>query len=64
MTGMAMDAATNPDTQAFISGLHALKRIADPAEIAGAALFLLSDLSSFVTGSAMLADGGNSISKV
>lgn len=64
MTGMAMDAATNPQTAAFIAGLHALKRIAEPDEIAGAALFLASDLASFVTGTAMLADGGNSICKV
>lgn len=64
LTPTAMDALTNPETEALISGLHALKRMAKPEEIANAALFLLSDLSSFVTGSAMLADGGNSISKV
>ena len=63
-TAMAMDARTNPQTEAFIAGLHALKRMAQPVEIANAALFLASDLSSFVTGSAMLVDGGNSISKV
>lgn len=64
LTAMAMDAATNPQTKAFIGALHALKRIAAPIEIANAALFLASDLASFVTGSAMLADGGNSISKL
>lgn len=64
MTEMAKDAATNPETAEFIAGLHALKRMAQPQEIANAALFLLSDLSSFVTGSAMLADGGNSIAKI
>jgi NAD(P)-dependent dehydrogenase (short-subunit alcohol dehydrogenase family) len=64
MTRIAMDAATNPETQAFIAGLHALKRMAAPEEIADAALFLLSDMASFVTGSAMLADGGNSICKM
>ena len=64
LTAIAMDAATNPETAAFISGLHALKRMAEPEEIADAALFLLSDMASFVTGSAMLADGGNSICKM
>ena len=64
LTRIAMDAATNPETAAFISGLHALKRMAEPEEIADAALFLLSDMASFVTGSAMLEDGGNSICKM
>ncbi|MCB1340910.1 MAG: SDR family oxidoreductase [Pseudooceanicola sp.] len=63
-TAMAGDALSNPDTAAFIAGLHALKRMAAPDEIAGAALFLLSEMASFVTGSALLADGGNSIAKV
>lgn len=48
----------------FVRGLHALKRMAEPSEIGRAALFLLSDHASFVTGSAMIADGGNSISKL
>lgn len=56
-------APQDADTQTFISGLHALKRMAEPSEIAGAALFLLSAEASFVTGMAMLADGGNSICK-
>lgn len=47
-----------------IAAFHALKRIAEPEEIAAAALFLASDESLFVTGSAMLVDGGNSITKV
>lgn len=60
-TAMAGD---DPGTHEAISQFHALKRMAEPDEIAQAALFLLSDQSSFVTGSAMLADGGNSISKI
>lgn len=38
--------------------LHALKRLGEPEEIAEAIVWLLSDAASFVTGSAMLADGG------
>jgi NAD(P)-dependent dehydrogenase (short-subunit alcohol dehydrogenase family) len=48
---------------AFVEGLHALKRIAAPEEIARSVLYLASEASSFVTGSAMLVDGGVSISR-
>ena len=52
-----------PEVLAFVEGLHALKRIAQPQEIARAALFLASDASSFTTGSALFADGGISITR-
>lgn len=57
-TAMAGD---DVEIQDFIASLHPLKRMAAPEEIAEAALFLLSDRSTFVTGSAMVADGGISI---
>lgn len=38
--------------------LHLLGRFAKPEEIAAAALFLVSDDASFVTGSSLLVDGG------
>lgn len=56
-------AGDDPQAHEWVRGLHALKRMADPEEIAQAALFLVSDQSSFVTGSAMVVDGGNSINK-
>jgi NAD(P)-dependent dehydrogenase (short-subunit alcohol dehydrogenase family) len=42
---------------------HALKRMAQPSEIAAAALYLASDESAFVTGSAMVVDGGYTCGK-
>lgn len=54
-TAMAGD---EPDTLSFIAGLHPVGRLADPAEIAQLALFLLSDRSTFMTGTPTLVDGG------
>src|ERR1700744_1071622 len=51
------------ESQAWISGLHALKRVATPAELAKSVLYLASDESSFVTGTAALVDGGASITR-
>lgn len=47
----------------FVRGLHALKRSASPDEIANAALFLVSDSASFLTGAGYLTDGGISINR-
>ncbi|RWC91264.1 MAG: SDR family oxidoreductase [Mesorhizobium sp.] len=54
---------TTPEARAFVEGLHALKRMAQPQEIARSALYLASDASSFTTGTALFADGGVSISR-
>jgi hypothetical protein len=39
----------------------ALRRAAPPEELAGAVMFLLSDLGGFVTGQTVVVDGGSSI---
>jgi hypothetical protein len=54
-------AGGDPADHEYIAGLHPVGRMADPNEIAQAALFLVSEQSSFVTGSALLADGGISV---
>jgi NAD(P)-dependent dehydrogenase (short-subunit alcohol dehydrogenase family) len=58
-TPMAGDAAQKE----WAAGLHAMKRIAEPEELAQAALFLASSMSSFVAGAALFADGGNAAVK-
>ena len=47
-----------PNTREQLAAQHALGRILRPEEIANVALFLASDLSSAITGAAVLADGG------
>ena len=52
-----------PEVRTYVEGLHALKRLATPEEIARSVLHLASDASSFVTGTTFLVDGGVSISR-
>lgn len=62
-TAMGRQMSNTPEAFAQVAQLHALKRLAMPEEIAQAALYLASDASSFVTGTAMLVDGGVSIQR-
>jgi NAD(P)-dependent dehydrogenase (short-subunit alcohol dehydrogenase family) len=62
-TPMYRDMNHNAESQAFITQLHALKRVATPEELARSVLYLASDDSSFVTGTASLVDGGASITR-
>lgn len=51
------------ESQTFVTNLHALKRVAQPEELARSVLYLASDDSAFVTGTASLVDGGASITR-
>jgi NAD(P)-dependent dehydrogenase (short-subunit alcohol dehydrogenase family) len=51
-------AAKSPGLLDRLTGRTPLRRMADPAEIAEAAAWLLSDRSSFVTGTVLRVDGG------
>lgn len=41
-----------------LASMHVLNRFAEPEEMVGAAIFLVSDASTFVTGTTILVDGG------
>jgi NAD(P)-dependent dehydrogenase (short-subunit alcohol dehydrogenase family) len=62
-TPMGRAAVNSEQALEYVRGLHALKRIAEPEEIARSALYLASEASSFTTGTALLVDGGVSISR-
>jgi NAD(P)-dependent dehydrogenase (short-subunit alcohol dehydrogenase family) len=51
----------NPDIYKVIMDRTPLKRIADPQDMANAAVFLASDKSSFITGQNIIVDGGLTI---
>ncbi|MES3022946.1 MAG: SDR family oxidoreductase [Pseudomonadota bacterium] len=62
-TPMGRRTANTPEARAFVEGLYALKRLAQPEEIARSALYLASEASSFSTGSSLMVDGGVSINR-
>lgn len=51
--------ALPPERQAELMSPQAIKRLGEPAEVAEAVVWLLSDRASFVTGTAMQVDAGS-----
>lgn len=54
---------TTPEAEAAMANMHALKRVGRPDELARSVLYLASEDSSFVTGTAAFVDGGVSITR-
>lgn len=61
-TRFASALVANPTIRNHVVGRTPLARHAQPVEIAGAAVYLLSDAASFVTGATIVVDGGMTVS--
>jgi len=53
-----MTAALPPEAQGALLGQISLGRLGQPADVAGAVLFLASDLARYITGQVLVVDGG------
>lgn len=57
-TGMTREVLKNKEIREMFLAPIPLKRFAQPVDVAHAALFLASDMSSYITGVALPVDGG------
>lgn len=57
-TELTDDLLGNPAQLARVTARIPMGRLGDPAELGGAAVFLLSDMSAYVTGQQIVVDGG------
>jgi len=51
----------NPKAKAYVESMTPLRRLGDPDDIAGVAMFLASPASRFITGQSIVADGGTMV---
>lgn len=57
-TDLNKDDLASPGKLAYMKGRIPLGRLGDPTDVAQAVVFLASDMASYITGAALLVDGG------
>ena len=58
LTDINRDDLSDPSKRAYMEGRVPLGRLGQPDDLAGPIIFLASDLANYVTGAALLVDGG------
>jgi L-rhamnose 1-dehydrogenase len=58
LTDINREDLSDPAKRAYMEGRIPLGRLGEPDDVAGPILFLASDLARYVTGAALLVDGG------
>jgi L-rhamnose 1-dehydrogenase len=58
LTDINKDDLADPAKRAYMEGRVPLGRLGQPDDLAGPIIFLASDLAGYVTGAALLVDGG------
>jgi L-rhamnose 1-dehydrogenase len=58
LTDINKEDLADPKKRAYMEGRIPLGRLGEPDDLAGPILFLASDLARYVTGAALLVDGG------
>lgn len=61
-TAMTAEAYSDEDVRAERAGATPLGRLCDPSEVADSVAFLASERASYITGEALVVDGGYSVS--
>jgi L-rhamnose 1-dehydrogenase len=58
LTDINKDDLADPNKRAYMAGRVPLGRLGEPEDVAGPIVFLASDLARYITGAALLVDGG------
>jgi L-rhamnose 1-dehydrogenase len=58
LTDINKDDLADPAKRAYMAGRVPLGRLGEPEDLAGPIIFLASDMARYVTGAALLVDGG------